>query len=96
MTTTRKTNMTNNARDVRIVILQRGWVMVGVYGRDGEDCWLESAHVIRRWGTTRGLGELVSGPTKTTTLDPAGRVDFHALAVVATIRCEADKWSLDK
>lgn len=80
--------------DVRIVILQRGWVMVGLYGRDGEDCWLEKAHVIRRWGTTRGLGELaVNGPLSNTQMDPCGRVDFHVLTVVATIRCEASRWS---
>ncbi len=85
-------------RDIRIVILQRGWVMVGVYGRDGEDCWLDNASVIRRWGTSRGLGELAAGgPLENTKLDPAGRVEFHALTAIATIRCEANKWAiLDK
>ena len=79
--------------DVRIVILQRGWVMVGRYSEDGDRCRLDQAAAIRRWGTTRGLPELVSGPTTATVLDHAGVVEFHTLTVVATIRCEARPWA---
>ena len=58
--------------EVRIVILQRGWVMVGRWHRDGDDITLTDASVIRRWGTSKGLGELVNGPLSGTTLDQAG------------------------
>lgn len=79
---------------VKIVILQRGWVMVGRWGRDGDDCWLDGAKIIERWGTTEGLGQLVNGPTSETRLRPAGRVEFHILGVVATLTCREDAWSL--
>jgi hypothetical protein len=79
--------------DIRIVVLQRGWVMVGKYSQDGDRCCLDSAHVIRRWGTSEGLGQLVAGPLPNTKLDPAGHVEFHALGVIATIACEAAKWT---
>jgi len=79
----------------RIVILQRGWVMVGRWSQDGEDCVLTDAAVIRVWGTKRGLGEIAEGgPTSSTILDRAGTVRFHILAVVASIDCEEAKWSL--
>lgn len=79
---------------IKIVILQRGWVMVGRWSRNGDDCTLDDASVIERWGTTKGIGELVSGPTKTTQLRYAGHVEFHVLGVIAAITCQADKWGL--
>lgn len=78
--------------DIRIVILQRGWVFVGRYCRSGDERWLENAYCIRIWGTTKGLSELKDGPTAKTVLDPAGRVDFHMLTEVATIKCDPKKW----
>lgn len=79
---------------IKIVILQRGWVMVGRWGRDGDDCWLDDAQVIERWGTSKGLGELVDGPTADTRLRPAGHVEFHILGVVASLTANAARWSL--
>jgi len=78
---------------VKIVILQRGWVMVGRWSRDGDMCSLDDASVIRVWGTSKGIGELVTGPTSTTKLDPAGHVEFHVLTTVAIIDAEEDKWA---
>jgi len=79
---------------VRIVILQRGFVMVGYYSKDGSDCCLESANIIRVWGTTRGLGEIaLDGPTSKTVLDKCPTVHFHELTVIATINCVEAKWS---
>ena len=78
---------------VRIVILQRGWVMVGRYSESGDDCKLESASVIRIWGTSHGLGEIAQdGPTSLTKLDKCPTVRFHRLTVVATMDCEESKW----
>ncbi len=80
--------------DVRIVILQRGWVMVGRYRRDGDSCFLTQASVLRNFSTTRGLGEIVKdGPTKDTKLDPTnGEVEFHRLTEIAVIKCQESKW----
>lgn len=77
---------------IKIVILQRGWVFVGRFKKTDQDCVLENANCIRSWGTTRGLGELVSGPTSNTKLDPAGTVRFHELTIIATIDCEESGW----
>lgn len=81
--------------DLNIVILQRGWVMVGRLERDGEECSLHSASVIRKWGTTQGLPELANkGPLTGTVLDKCtGVVQFHWLTVIATIACNETKWS---
>ena len=82
-------------KDVRIVVLQRGWVYVGVFSKDAKtgECVLEKASCIRRWGTSKGLGELVKGPTTNTMLDAAGTVRFHELAAVNMIDADAESWS---
>lgn len=79
---------------VRIVIAQRGWVFVGRWEEDGERVTLHNARVIRRWGTTKGLGELCAGPTSSTVLDPAGTVELHILGVVASLACDENGWDL--
>jgi hypothetical protein len=80
--------------NIRIVILQRGWNMVGRFTRNGSDCVLEDAKVIRRWGTKTGLGELASnGPRTETKLDDCnGTVEFDYLTVVATINADEEVW----
>lgn len=80
---------------IKIVILQRGWVMIGKFEKNGSDCKLHNASVIRSWGTTKGLGELANGPTCSTKLDPChGVVEFHELTIVAMITVNQNKWSL--
>jgi len=82
--------------DIKIVILQRGWVMIGRFSKKGDMCALENAHVIRLWGTTRGLGELaLEGKQTNTRLDKAGHVEFHILTVVASINCADNKWDAE-
>lgn len=92
----------------KIVVLQRGWpsiatgcfltscspVVVGLVEEDGDKIVVHDASVVRRWGTTRGLGELAAkGPLPETVLDPAGRVEAHKLAVVLMIDCVEEAWS---
>ena len=38
---------------VKIILLQRGFVMVGHFSQEGEMCTLHKASVIRIWGTNR-------------------------------------------
>lgn len=80
--------------DIKIVILQRGWILVGRFSRKGSDCKLHDASVIRSWGTTKGLGEIaLGGPTASTKLDKChGLVEFDYLTVVATLSCEEKVW----
>jgi hypothetical protein len=79
--------------DIKIVILQRGWVYVGRFERTGNDCKLHNASCIRIWGTTKGLQELVNGVTPTTKLDKCdGVVEFDWLTVVHTITVNQNAW----
>lgn len=79
--------------EVKIVVLQRGWVFVGRFFKDGTACRLENSFVIRNWGTTQGLGEIASkGPTDSTKLDPSGSVSFNELTVVVMLDCEEKLW----
>jgi len=54
-----------------------------------------NASVVRRWGTTRGLGELAaSGPLENTKLDPIGTVKSPLRALIGIVACEPSKWAL--
>jgi hypothetical protein len=76
--------MSNGKR--QIVILQRGWIVVGDVTREGNDVVVSNSSVIRRWGTKNGIGQLaLAGPTSETILDPLGRIESHELAVVGRI-----------
>lgn len=79
--------------EIRIAVLQRGWVYIGNYYREGNNCRLENASCIRNWGTTKGLGELAeNGANSNTKLDPCPTVEFHRLGEVLTIICNSKKW----
>ena len=77
----------------KIVVLQRGWVVVGKFLKEKEYGILENAAVIRRWGTTKGLPELVNGPLPETILDKSQTpIRFHELTSIMILDC-GDKWS---
>jgi len=79
-----------------IVAVQAGWVFVGVRAESGAApgiVQLTGAACIRKWGTSRGLGELaLSGPQAETALDPCGTVEIPALAVLFCIPVDPTKW----
>jgi hypothetical protein len=86
---------TSHTGEIKIVILQRGWVYVGRLSKVGNECKLTNASCIRTWGTTKGLQELVNGVTSKTVLDKCeGTVEFDWLTVVHTITVNQDKWKL--
>ena len=77
----------------RIVVLQRGWVVVGQVSQSGDDVTITDASVIRTWGTTKGLGELaLNGPLPRTKLDPCGTVRAHVAAIVMQMESDGAKW----
>jgi len=79
--------------EIKIVILQRGWVVIGRFREDSEYGYLTDAYVIRRWGTSEGLGELaLKGKQSETKLEKTGLVKFHKLTSVALIDCDFNKW----
>ena len=75
-----------------IVVLDRGFVYIGKATIEGDWCVIENAKNIRVWGTTKGLGELVSGPTSTTKLDQVGTVRAPMRAVISVIDVDSAKW----
>jgi hypothetical protein len=70
----------------RIVIADRGWVFVGDC-TDNEDgtVTIRNTKNIRRWGTTKGLGELVNGPLSKTVADDYGTVITEKIATIAVV-----------
>ena len=77
---------------LQLVVLDRGFVYVGhVTVYDGQ-VEIQDALNVRSWGTTKGLGELVTGPTNTTKLDKVGCVRAFEKAVIHFIQCEEKGW----
>lgn len=70
----------------QIIVIERGWVVVGncVAKRGFLD--ITEGSVIRHWGTERGLGQLaIEGPTKTTVLEPTGHIIVPMTSVIMRI-----------
>ena len=80
--------------NIKIVILQRGWVFIGRWSQDGDMCSLDNAYCIEHFGTTEGLGQLaLQGKQENTRLRKAGHMDFHILTTVATIDAKEELWN---
>ena len=79
---------------IKIVIADRGFVYIGYSEQSDGFVTLKNAHNIRVWGTTKGLGELVSGATSSTKLDRVGTVHIPERAVISIIEVEQSKWKL--
>lgn len=79
-----------------IVILQRGWVVVGDLFKKGPMYSVKNGAVIRTWGTSEGLGELaLKGPLSGTTLDKiSDGTWFHELTVIGAMPCQTSNWPL--
>jgi hypothetical protein len=78
---------------MKICVLSHGWILVGILEKDDDDYLLKNAFIIRRWGTTKGLGELAStGPLPETRLEATPLVKFNKSQLVFTINCDESKW----
>ena len=80
--------------DIKIAVLDRGFVYVGRVSFEGDFLVIKSARNIRKWGTTKGLGELVNGPTKYTVLDEVGTIRVPMKAVITLIDVDQAKWKV--
>ncbi len=87
----RSINMSKQASNKSIVVVQSGWVLIGEYfpATPEKRAHMTDASVIRRWGTTAGLGQIaLTGPTAETVLDPCGVVVFdNPEAILFVIQC---------
>lgn len=77
-----------------IAVLQRGWVYIGEVTQSGDDYLILNGACIRRWGTTKGLGEIASnGPTDNTALEPVPEVKFHEAGKIFLMGANESKWA---
>jgi len=94
----RKEDAKTNDCPIKIVILTCGFVYVGKpeihIGVNGHPDFLliNEAKNIRQWGTTRGLAELVDGPTNKTTLDGTITVWAPLSALLQIIDVNQNQW----
>lgn len=71
-----------------ILVLQSGFVFVGVIKEWNASVVLTEAACIRKWGTTDGLGQLaLRGPTKETVLDACGTLTVPKTSVIFAMAC---------
>ena len=74
-----------------IVIGNRGNIVVGNLVLTGDIGVLSNASVIRRWGTSKGLGQLaLDGKQPETKLDPCGEFEFNILTTCGLIKVTSD------
>lgn len=79
--------------EYKIIVLDRGWTVIGRIEVSGEYLNITSCSVIRRWGTSQGLGELAAnGPLDNTKLDPCPNCTVHKLNVILIMDC-GEVWS---
>lgn len=78
--------------DVKIAVLDRGFVYIGRVSEEGDTVILRNAKNLRIWGTTKGLGELVNGPLSSTKLDDVGTVRVPKRALIHMIDVVESKW----
>ena len=78
-----------------LFVLDRGFIVVGraqVHPLLAFHWLVSPGRTVRRWGTSRGLAELVGGPNSETVLDDPAERSIPWRAVIEMIRVEEDKW----
>jgi hypothetical protein len=78
---------------IQILVLNRGWNVIGnVKEKDGKT-YITNASIIRRWGTTQGLGELaIKGKLPLTILDKCLDIAVDTANVIFVMNCDQSKW----
>ena len=79
--------------EIKIVVLERGFVYVGRYHEDGDQITITNARCLVRWGTTKHLGELVNGPLTNTKLGAPCTVRARVAQVIHTIEVNQNDWN---
>lgn len=81
------------ASPIQIVVLNRGWIVVGnVEEKDGKT-YIKKPSIIRNWGTKKGLGELaMNGKLPNTILDECLDITVDTANVIFVMNCNQAKW----
>lgn len=89
----KKTDIKYQPSPIQIVVLKRGWVVVGNVEQKVKKTYIRNASIIRRWGTTNGLGELaMNGKLEETVLDKCLDIVSHNENVIFMMNCNQSKW----
>ena len=81
--------------EVQIVVIEGRWNIVGRVARDDEgNLTITDGKVLTYWGTTKGLGEIASGPTAKTKADPVPTCRVPASKALFTLDADAEGWGL--
>jgi hypothetical protein len=84
-------------KQLHIFVMERSWILVALWEPDPNDFLSLKVHkaaVVRRWGTTKGLGELASeGPQTGTVLDEEACDQINRTAVKRRIACDEKAWA---
>lgn len=78
-----------------IVVVEAGWVFAGdvVAGPQPNTITIEDAAVIRKWGTTEGLGQLcLKGTTSETVLDYCTAPLIHRDKILFILPVVCGRW----
>lgn len=78
--------------DIRIVVLDRGFVYVGHYKLIDGEVHIRNARNLIRWGTKAHLGELVYGPLESTKLGANCDVVAPIDRLIHTIEVSQNGW----
>lgn len=79
---------------IKIVVVDRGWVFIGNVFKGSDSTLIKNAHVIRRWGTCEGLGELcIKGKLQNTILEKCLDVEIPLKSIIAFFDCDQEKWN---
>ena len=79
--------------DIKIVVIEHGFVFVGMLDGIGNDMVITNARSIIKWGTDKPLGQLAKGPLKDTVLGERCIVRVNENKVVFTIDVDQSAWS---
>lgn len=84
----KETNTPKASPTQELIVIHRGWVLMGDVEPTDNKLLVTNAAVVRVWGTDAGLGQIaLHGPTSRTVLDPCGKVDVPMHAVLFRIKC---------
>ena len=78
--------------NIKIVVLERGFVYVGSYSEEADTVTITNARCIVRWGTTMHLAELTNGPLPNTRLGNRCTVKARIGQVIYTLEVNQDVW----
>ena len=80
--------------NIKIEVVDRGWIFIGHTFNSKESTLIKNAYIIRKWGTSEGLGELcIKGKLEDTILDKCLDIEIPSESIIAFFDCDQEKWN---